>query len=152
MDIWLFPSLFPPSKEKGAEAERGNYKTCSLINFFLLKLKSYIKTLFPTHSWHYRSSFSWGRGREDNRTIRHQICPNYDWEKKDTNQFLTNQQKSINGQNNKSSPVIFVLYSKSQWNQKWTVSQLFHIFLLFITNLIRVKSKTEVQTKNEYGT
>ena len=33
----------PILKRKGAEAER------ALINFFLLKLKSYIKTLFPTH-------------------------------------------------------------------------------------------------------
>ena len=144
MAIWLFPSLFPSSREKGAEAER------ALINFFLLKLKSYIKTLFPTHFPDITALLFLEVGeREDNRTIKYQIYPDYNWEEEsykpipdcyNQQKRLEHQQISINGWN------INVMTGK------WTVSQLFHILLLFMTNLIRVKSKTGVQTKYEYGT
>ena len=139
MDIWLFPSLFPSSREKGAEAER------ALINFFLLKLKSYIKTLFPTYfPGHPRSSFSWGRGREDNRTIRHQICPDYNWEKESYKPILTattnkkrleHQQISINGQNNKSSPVIFVLITQTRMKSKMNSTATLPHFLTLYNKL-----------------
>lgn len=91
----LFPSLFPSSREKGAEAER------ALINFFLLKLKSYIKTLFPTHFPYITALLFLEVGeREDNRTIKYQIYPDYNWEEESYKPIpgCYNQQKRLEHQ------------------------------------------------------
>jgi len=72
-------------------------------------LKSYIKTLFPTHFPDITALLFLEVGeREDNRTIKYQIYPDYNWEEEsykpipdcyNQQKRLEHQQISINGWN-----------------------------------------------------